>query len=269
MFLKVFKYDLRAMGKALFLAPVIWLLGAISSLLIRMTDRSDMGLIKTVLTTPLVLSVVLIFLFPLVVLVLCLRRYYTHFFTDEGYLTFTLPVKRETHLLSATLSTVAVTLLSGLAVIIALAIFTWLLPGNAREVVDEAWKILGNLWDYYSESGARVVLIAILAALSLLVSFVNGITVFHFSLTCGHLAARKHKVLAAIGIWWGITYVMNSISQVLNIFDIYYLSENDAEEAFANGLILTLVIRILLNAAFLAASYLINRHLLKNRFSLA
>ena len=110
---KCLKYDLRAVGR------IWWILAAsmagafiVASLSLRVLVQStlDPDPSSVLLTLSIfgglisILCVFAIFAAMTVSIILVYWRTYTHFYTDEGYLTFSLPVKRSTLYLSKVLT---------------------------------------------------------------------------------------------------------------------------------------------------------------------
>ena len=166
-------------------------------------------------------SVLVLLLFPLSTLVfvsymgiavyvaavgfVLMYRFYKHKFTDEGYLTFTLPVKTNHIFLSSGLNMVIWTVISFLVALLMYAMM--LLCGTAQEGlfnddIVEAFSSLGIFMDGIGEEftelmGAGFVPLLILNVLVVpLFSTVIAMT----CVTLGAVVAKKHKILAIIGI---------------------------------------------------------------------
>ena len=111
MFRKVLKYDFRAVGRLWWILALaltwISVLGAIA--LRSIISFTSMDMSRYTVLTEIMLIGAIIFLFAsfiaicasgLLTQLLVYYRFYRNFYTDEGYLTFTLPVSRKTLLLS-------------------------------------------------------------------------------------------------------------------------------------------------------------------------
>ena len=146
----------------------------------------------------------------------CYRRFYCHFFTDEGYLTFTLPVKRRTLLLSKTLVncvTLAVTALICIASLCLLAVTS----GYAKEVFGVVGYIIKPL---FGEMGAVGVLVIIEALILLVLLLCFYQFLFQFAITLGAVVAKKHKILAAIGFY----YLASNVLELLLVLFVQFFS---------------------------------------------
>lgn len=152
-----------------------------------------------------------------IVYVLC--RFYQSRFTQEGYLTYTLPVSNHELMLSSilmnTLEILLVLITAGVAVVLSMGIFALALPWN--EVDPEAWaylwrcagETLGELGKHAGEVGA-VLLFLLLLCLGELITLMLAVTV-------GGMAAKKHPILMSVVAYYGIG-ILKSIIGGLGLF---------------------------------------------------
>ena len=138
-------------------------------------------------------------------------RFYKRCFTDEGYLTFTLPVTTHQILLSSLVNTiisglimlVAVGLSVGIAVLLFLAAFPEnLIWADVSVGLKEAFSQMGASLAEHRDVLASMTITGIISALSELVVLMLAVTI-------GSLIARKHKLLAAVGVHYGISLVQS------------------------------------------------------------
>lgn len=269
MFRKVFKYDFIAMGKALLLAPAVWVLTAAAALLVRLMDEkfmSDLIFPEMIAGIAVFFCLAATAVYPFAVLFLCMRRYYNHFYSDEGYLTFTLPVRRETHLLSKTVATCLVMLLALLAEAVSGALFTVLTPNGPMVFREFFSELEGLLTD------PRYVPLVFLFCLMLFASLLDGIATLHFSVTQGQIAAKKHKILAAFGIWYLISFIKRMVTQGAGLFLLFSLISYDTAGADAVGrgaMYIYLLLLLLLEAGCFFLLYFWNLKQMKNKLALA
>ena len=143
---KLLKYDLRAVFR-------LWWVMAISSLglaviggiclhtLIGVGVDERSTIITIVAALGMLATVIGLSAFLVVTVILIYVRFYKNFFTDEGYLTFTLPVKRSqllnSKLITTFIATAATELMLILDVILILAI------GLPNFFSSEVWELLG------------------------------------------------------------------------------------------------------------------------------
>ena len=157
--------------------------------------------------------------------VVYMGRFYKSRFTDEGYLTFTLPVNTHQNLLASLVNTavgmvliILVICLSGcLWMVIAFAGVEGFYP-TVREHFPELWEKFWSLVQTHAgEIPWGVVARAILSALT---GGINSLVMLMLAVTVGSLIAKKHKILAAVAVFYGI-HVLISIATA------FLMSAND------------------------------------------
>lgn len=151
-------------------------------------------------------------------LFLLIGRFYKSRFTDEGYLTFTLPVNVHQNLLSSMVNSVIGMII--MFVVIFAAVMMWLFIGlSALEGFTEALRdVLPRFWESVREVFGEVGLGNTALFLSnVLISGICELVVLMLSVTIGSIAAKKHKVLAAVGVYYGIHVAMSIGSAILSI----------------------------------------------------
>lgn len=134
-----------------------------------------------------------------------LWRYYRSRFTEEGYLTYTLPVNNHQLMLSSILASVLEILLVGLATVAAMAmafgIFAAELPWNE---VDQ-----GLVWSRFREllSLRPVAGDVLLVLLNMVLMGLATLLTLMLAVTIGATAAKKHPILLAIAVYYGLSLV--------------------------------------------------------------
>lgn len=134
-----------------------------------------------------------------------LWRYYRSRFTEEGYLTYTLPVNNHQLMLSSILASVLEILLVGLATVAAMAIafgiFSAELPWNE---VDR-----GLVWSRFREllSLRPVAGDVLLVLLNMVLMGLAALLTLMLAVTIGATAAKKHPILLAIAVYYGLSLV--------------------------------------------------------------
>ena len=230
---KCLKYDLRAVGR------IWWILAAsmagafiVASLSLRVLIQStlDPDPSAVLLTLSIfgglisILCVFAIFAAMTVSIILVYWRTYTHFYTDEGYLTFSLPVKRSTLYLSKVLTSAIVETSMVILCILGVSLMLLVVPPaeNGELLNTVVFKSLFEGIQYLADlTGSGWFLawaIAFLPLPFICQFFTSGMT--FLCLTVGSVIAKKHKLLAAIGIYYGVTTVLSTIGQ----FAFYFLA---------------------------------------------
>jgi len=140
--------------------------------------------------------------------VLVIQRFYTGLFKDEGYLTFTLPVKPWQHLSAKGITAVMIIAFNMLLCIIAGVVWT---PGvlAGLEVFFNIYRqyILRTHFEYLPDGFNSVVLIT---PLRLLFSAIKLIFQAYASIALGHLASR-HRLAWSFGAFIGIEVALSIV----------------------------------------------------------
>ena len=224
MFAKLLKYEWRATRGFLGLLSLICLSAAlVGGLSMRylvwvseLDTQEDVAIVLSVLTM----------IFAFIAIVICcvamelyaVWRFYKSRFTDEGYLTFTLPVPTHQILLSGFVNCLLGVLSSLVALGISYLVLLLLGFSALDNFFPSLWEVLPlameNLWRLFSgETGAFLAQLT----LGVVTGVLNSTVVMMLAVTIGSILAKKHKVLAAIGVYYGINMVMSLITSVLGV----------------------------------------------------
>ena len=147
-------------------------------------------------------------------------RFYESRFTDEGYLTFTLPVNNHQILLSSMLNSIFGVLLviaaAAVAVLLAFGLFLLALPVNLiwADVAVSFENFMAEIGDSCAKNWDILVSVGIsgiLAGLSQLILFMLSVTV-------GAILVKKFKLLAAVAVYYGVSIVRSIICGIGFLF---------------------------------------------------
>lgn len=152
--------------------------------------------------------------------VLLFIRFYRNFFTDEGYLTFTLPVKRETLLNSKVLAgfiamaAAAAVCALNFSIIFAIPQYEVFRSGEFFSGIEEGLReIPDHLVGPLIIMGIEAL---VLAALVLLLS----VLFLYCCITFGSMLVKKGKLFASIGMYYGIGSSIISAMQLILILSV-------------------------------------------------
>jgi hypothetical protein len=152
--------------------------------------------------------------------VLLFIRFYRNFFTDEGYLTFTLPVKRETLLNSKVLAgfiamaAAAAVCALNCSIIFAIPQYEVFRSGEFFSGIEEGLReIPDHLVGPLLIMGIETL---VLAALVLLLS----VLFLYCCITFGSMLVKKGKLFASIGMYYGIGSSIISAMQLILILSV-------------------------------------------------
>ena len=171
-----------------------------------------------------------------------LWRYYRSRFTEEGYLTYTLPVNNHQLMLSSILASVLEILLVGLATVAAMAmafgIFAAGLPWN--EVDSTSWGLLWSRFGELLSSFRPVASDVLLVLLNMVLMGLATLLTLMLAVTIGATAAKKHPILLAIAVYYGLSLVR--MAAYLSTIDACGLSSNAAFASLAAANVVTILI---------------------------
>ena len=225
MFSKLIKYDLKYTFKYWWIMALssvgLSVIGGIGVRILNSDIQNDEATLAYFFSViALLLSVLGLSAFMLATLIFVYMRYYKNFFTDEGYLTFTLPVKRiellNSKILSAFLTNAATSAVIALDVAIIFSIGVD--PKILLHAFDGINDLAGILFGNGAERIPSVILYPITAiALAMLTSLFSILAIFA-CITFASVITKKNKVLAAIGIYYLGSGILSVAGQVLAIF---------------------------------------------------
>ena len=199
-----------------------------------------------------------------------LYRFYQNKFTDEGYLTFTLPVNAHQHLLSSWLAITIGNVM--IAVTLGISVFCIVMFGTAQqglwnmdmlnELVNVWPVIFRNFWDVITESAGSV---AVWYYLAQLMQLLTSPLISIASIVIGAAVAKKHKILAAIGFNYLINTVSNTaITLITSILAVITNFNKSSETMLEVSFILQPVCYI----ALAVGAYFLSVHLMSKKLNL-
>lgn len=268
MFGKLMKHEFRATRKAMWVLcltalGVAILGGCAMGYLARFDEMTSEG-IEMLCAMVTGFSVFLIALCGAGAFVLMVYRFYKSRFTDEGYLTFTLPVTGHQVLLSSMVSS---TLNMALAILVVMASYGLMAAigcsfvegfwAAVAERLPEIWKMMagsmtGEYWGYFA-----------LALFDVLISFIGELVIIMLAITMGAVAAKKHKILAALGLYYGINLAISILSGVVISSGMIHFTRMMGTFA------VLLSIPALLGSVFALAGYFLTHYLITRKLNLA
>lgn len=252
---KLLKYDFNSIFK-------YWWIGALTTFILSFVGTGCISIncspkdfpepVYVFSTIGIVLVVLSFSAFALMTALLVYIRFYKHFYSDEGYLTFTLPVKRYQLLTSKLISGSVATLLTALVTLINGAIV--LIPVLKEDVFYKGWEkdfkiavsnlVKANGIFNLTVDGISIILIVLLSVVL--------VTLFaYLCITVGCIVSKKAKIASAIGIYYGLSTVATVLMYLFYFFAVDTLDgwmsklPNEQELALI-PVILILVILIML-----------------------
>ena len=220
---KLLKYDFGAVIK-------LWSLGALAVLLlsaggglcmrILSSNRPLHGIINLVAGLGTFLSVLSVVAFSILTFILLAMRYYKNFFTDEGYLTFTLPVKLHTVINSKLIMVFSMLILTGIVTSLSSTIMQAIGDEYFVENMKDFFAGLGSFFQMAEEAGMLgwAIVYVIEALLIMFFSSLFSVLFLGCCITFGSVVAKKAKVLASIGIYYGANWIFSVVTMIFMVF---------------------------------------------------
>lgn len=162
-----------------------------------------------------------VFLAPLLSSLLCYFRFYKNLFTDEGYLTFTLPVTRRQILLSKTLVTLFFNALDFICVFLCLCVV--LLIGLSGAEVTFAELMRSAFESLLQDFGGGWILVLLAGMVALVGSALLNVSAIFLCITLGATVFKKMKVLGAIGIYYLGQMLFQLVTQIFGLFGLVFM----------------------------------------------
>lgn len=213
---KLIKYDLKSTSKVLILVHAFLLLSAFLMRIfmtgqIQLEDVEDSSNILMALTILLYSLIVIGASFATSIIVAV--RFYKNLFSDEGYLTNTLPVSRGILLLAKTISGGIWTALD--MALLLLSIYIVAFPPNVMELFQDnkeaVMEAMGFTGSYTLPSVPAIV--GFLLILSLLSGF-SSVAMIYASVVLGQLFS-SHRVIGAVACYFAISTIFSMISYAI------------------------------------------------------
>ena len=143
-------------------------------------------------------------------------QFYRRKFTDEGYLTFTLPVRSWQIFLSSLLNMLMWSLVTGIVMIIALVLIflIGLLNTEFLRQVSTGFREMQDIFSYSFSTAMPDVSVPLQIA-GAVVEFVMEKVVLMTCVTLGAILARRRKILGAVGVYLGFSMISGSVTTCL------------------------------------------------------
>ncbi len=270
MFLKLLKHDFKAVFRYWWLLlpslPVLCALLGISLRFMTFTAQGSesfaVALLVILVGLFMLFAFILVAASALVTPILSLIRFYKHFYTDEGYLTFTLPVKRSTLFLSKLVNALIfdsmyVALMTGSVSLLILIV--------EPRAFSEICRLL--FASFPAEIGVWVFVFLLEGLLLSIASDLFSNLLLYFCITVGALIVKKAKLVAGLAIYYGVYAGLSTVLRFVFAFSPYSLAMYvqmlegmSIHEVLASiAILLLIVIAVILTLAFTLFSMTVGR----------
>lgn len=206
---KLIKHEWKAVSKILMLIHVALIaMAVVGKILLSIEVLEDASLLWGSLLMVYVISVMAIALGTHIFLAV---RFYKNMYTDEGYLSFTLPAKPWEHLFAKTLVSSIWILIDGITLGVSIVILV-AYKGMGTEFV-QFWNEM--ILFLQSADGFKVAVLLIEILICMIVTLVSAPLIYYFSISIGQLF-QNHKLLASVIAFVIIKNVMEVLSTIIS-----------------------------------------------------
>ena len=200
-----------------------------------------------------------------------LFRFYKSKFTDEGYLTFTLPVTAHQLFLSSFLNILAWLVISVLVLAAAVSMIVFL--GAAVPLKEHNWEIrvmlesILGIWEEETANAPGYHAYQVLNIIANLIKPLYSVMLLMTSIVIGCVLAKKHKILATIGMYYCISFGVSIAESMLDVVPAFLMLDSYADPGFVytNA---SMVISILLQLGLGIGGYFLSVHMMKHKLNL-
>lgn len=226
---KLLKHEWKESWKIpVVLIGILWILAAMAGLtFISPVWQSELDGLNVLLVL-----VIMAFYFSIIgvsigIMLYMAIRFYKNMFTDEGYLTHTLPVSTHELLLSKIMVMSAWIFLSTAAIVVSLLIFSclaavFLMPeGHSFANLLKDLNRLVHEFILYLDKGVMSFIGSLLFLV--VVSIISGTMMIVGSICIGQMV-KKHKILGSVGAYFALSTVIQIVSTVVLIPLMFYWS---------------------------------------------
>ena len=271
MFSKLLKYEWKAVSRHLGILSLCVLgMGVLAGGIVRLMDFLSTKAVNDSMAILLIVAFALMLLGMYIAIIAyglgtniyLLFRFHKSRFTDQGYLTFTLPVSNRSIFLSAYVNNLLWSAISVVTVFLAVAMALVIgLAGNlGMEELRWEMEMFREAMKNSAVGGYMIVQV-----IGILLSGAAGVMIAMASVTVGAVIAKKHKILAAIGIYYGQSIVMSILGGVIQVaLTFMTFSSEMGDVAYALMSSLTYVLQI----AWGVGAYFLSMHLINKKLNL-
>ena len=273
---KLLKYDLRALFKYWWIVALssvcLTFVGGISlKIFLYPTTNADTPLVTVLAFFGLIVTVIGLSAFLMATEIFIYVRFYQNLFSDEGYLTYTLPVRRRDILNSKIISGLIVNFLT---VILLLAEILVIIIIGIDQATLYVWsESIGMFLRGTLELlGAWIAVYINEALIGILFIVTAGYLLTLICITFASVVAKKHKIIAAIAFYYITNAVISFISQMGLMFGSVSLAgilegiPADSHFAVLSLMALSLVLSV---GAIALALYSVEHYLLDKKLNLS
>lgn len=217
MLLKLLKHDLRATWKPIvsldIASVVLAALGGLCLTFVSSGNAAGGGLLVISASLFAFASMFAIVGAAIISVIITYKRFYKNLYTDEGYLTFTLPASRTKIHLSKTIMALIWALSGSLTLIVSFSLYI-LIPFNSYELT---LGVSEDIWTMIFPTNAWLIGYIPLILLLAVAASAFSVCLMQLCITISALLVKRAKIIVGIAVYYGITTALQFISQMILI----------------------------------------------------
>ena len=207
---KLMKYEVKATQRIFLpMYALIIVFAGINKLFMQLNFQRMDGMFSVATGISMVVYVILIAATFVMTLVVMIQRFYKNLLGDEGYLSFTLPVKVHSHIDCKMLVSLMWNILS-----IVVALLSVFILAVSTDMMKETREILDGIGRDFQQYGGMAWLVTVEVIVLVLVSILACTLQIYASITVGNYSS-KHKLLAGFGAFIGFGVVQQIVCSIL------------------------------------------------------
>lgn len=264
MFAKLLKYEFKWVSRPLTIISIAALAaGGLGGLLFKLIyDETLMEQTDTLIAVIVILLggiFIGLAAYGIGVSILLLYRFYKHKFSGEGYLTFTTPATTHQILLSSILN---ILIWSGICTVVLVTSFTFILSPLLLDTNNfYLFLDINNIFNSLDIQSSDI----FLSLFSILSSIVYTLILPLLSITIGSLIAKKHKLLCAFAVGYGINMAVSTLANIINVsayLDTFTTVISSTSQVFESLLFIPSIIQLIIGVGgYFLMYYLIDKKL--------
>lgn len=253
MFGKLLKYEFKYVGKWYFgLYIASFMLSILFGVWLKLTETAGFNTNYDNPDSPalaisfVLLTMCIVFIFAgvgIATVIIIVRQFYRNLFSQEGYLTLTLPVSTHSILLSKLTAAIIWAIMSSLVLLISIFLIAtpFMISSFDHSKLKQVFDALMEHFNFQTAS---------LYALNLALSSLANILLIYFAICLGQLF-NNYRLLLSVVFYFGIV-ILSSVFEMM--FSFYFEGNLDIT------LIFSLIINVIETVAFYFGSYAILKH---------
>lgn len=267
---KLLKYELSYYIKTLMMVlPITLLIGVCNLILSPLKDLDyPLSLLYYLSFTLLYIGVLISTIAPIVISVI---RFYKNFYSNEGYLTFSLPVSNHLHLLTKLIASTIASLAGAIVSIITVLIASI----NGLEVLEVFLDLFRSIMPGLAGLGViNIIFYVIEIIILVLLATFSAPLLYYTCISIGQLG-KKNRILLAVLVYYGFTVASQVLFSLLTVFSLV-LGVNGLFDGigqfFTNNPIaaihIILIVLIILQAGLGTLFYFVNYKIMTHKLNL-